>query len=101
VQQFSSASRRIGGTSGGWHPPSGKCGLVNLKLKRIETGRYRTEDGIFEVWKELDCNVEYGCPTRWFVNHKSYDETLYTSGFRKKQDAVEWLSINATEYIEE
>lgn len=96
VQQFSSASRSRG-TSGGWHPNVGKCGLVNLKLKRND-GEYITTDGMFRVWQSPE--FERG----WYVNltdEKEDVETLYLGGFRTKWQAVEWLAMNATDYLPE
>ena len=97
VQQHSSAERRIGGATGGWYPPVGKCGKVNLKLRRVESGRYTTSDGRFEVWQSP------AFERHWYVNLSTEDddaETLYLGGFRTKYDAVHWLSMNALDYLE-
>lgn len=98
VQQYCSGHRRsLTGDSGSWYPNVGKCLRVNLKLKRVESGRYKTADGLFEVWQSP------GFERHWYVNLSTEDdgdETLYLGGFRTKYDAVHWLSMNALDYLE-
>lgn len=67
-------------------------------LKRIEAGQYKTADGQFRVWHE-PLMGDY--PSRWFVNHSAWDETLYSSGFQTKWEAVAWLEKNGEEYAAE
>lgn len=65
-------------------------------LKRIEAGRYRC--GKFTVEKEPDENRVYGCPSRRFVLHDDYDESLNTCGFQTKGEAVAWLEENGEDF---
>lgn len=46
-----------------------------------------TADGLFTVWNENRSGHEF----RWYVNHRSFDETLMLGGFPTKGEAVKWL----------
>jgi hypothetical protein len=61
------------------------------RLRRVEAGRYRTADEMFEVWQANQGLRSY--EQRWYVNstRADIDETLATGGFERKWQAVQWI----------
>lgn len=66
--------------------------LLSLRLHRDpdKESYYRTEDGLFTVWRSPVVGDGLD-PQRWFVNHRDFDETLRADGWVTKKEATEWL----------
>jgi hypothetical protein len=66
-----------------------------MRLIRISAGSYKTKDGKYEISRELECNVRYGCPRRWFVlfadDENCDDRLVCYSGFSTKREAYAYL----------